>query len=163
MSSNIKFHSTAAFVRNIEVSKRFYTEVLGQKIELDFGKNVVLEGGMTLWEIWQNHIVARKMSLDLKDKFLKPRVEFCFETEDIQAVFEKLCEHKVEFIHKIYEEPWGQLTVRFLDPDRHLIEVGESLSTFINRLYKAGRTPEQVAEKTTVPVDVVKGLLKAKV
>jgi catechol 2,3-dioxygenase-like lactoylglutathione lyase family enzyme len=36
-------------VQDIEVSKRFYTEVLGLTIALDLGKDVILEGGITLW------------------------------------------------------------------------------------------------------------------
>lgn len=44
----IKFHSTAAYVKNIEVAKKFYTETLEQEIELDFSKNITLKGGITL-------------------------------------------------------------------------------------------------------------------
>jgi len=62
--TEIKFHSTAAFVKNIEVSKKFYTETLEQVIELDLGKNVILKGGITLWEINPNHIIPKKLGLD---------------------------------------------------------------------------------------------------
>jgi predicted enzyme related to lactoylglutathione lyase len=33
-----RYHSAAAFVRDIEVSKKFYTEVLELAVELDLGK-----------------------------------------------------------------------------------------------------------------------------
>ncbi|MCP3966320.1 MAG: glyoxalase [Lentisphaerae bacterium] len=157
---SITFHSTALFVRDIEVSKRFYTEVMEMKIELDFNKNVILNNGLTIWEIWQDHIIPDKMEIDLKDISAKPRAELCYETEDIFAVHKKLCDNNVEFLHELNEEPWGQLTVRFFDPDKHLLEVGESLATFVNRLHKEGRTPEQVSEKTSVPLEAVKQLIQ---
>ncbi len=47
--TRIRYDSAAAFVQDIEVSKRFYTEVLGLTIALDLGKDVILEGGITLW------------------------------------------------------------------------------------------------------------------
>ncbi|NCU32068.1 MAG: hypothetical protein EOM23_03850 [Candidatus Moranbacteria bacterium] len=48
----------------------------------------------------------------------------------IEEAFEKLKSDGVEFLHKIQEKPWGQKTIRFFDPDRHLIEIGEVLKMF---------------------------------
>jgi len=86
--TEIKFHSTAAFVKNIEVSKKFYTEILEQMIELDFGKNVILKGGITLWEINPNHIILKKLGLDSTVDQKINRFEFYFETEEIDRVFQ---------------------------------------------------------------------------
>jgi len=96
-NSEIKYHSAVIFVQNIEISKRFYTESLGQAIELDFGKNVVLKGSITLWEI---------------------------ETEEIERVFQELEEDGV-----------------------------------VSRLCES-MTPEQVSEKTTIPLETVRELIK---
>jgi len=38
------------FVEDIQKSKHFYSEVLGQKIVADFGRNVGFEGGLSIWE-----------------------------------------------------------------------------------------------------------------
>jgi len=84
--------------------------------------------------------------------------EFYFETEEIDRVFEKLKENGVELLHSLHEEPWGQRTVRFFDPDRHLIEVGEALETFVKRLHREGMTREQVSEKTSIPLETVREL-----
>ena len=158
--TKIKFHSTAAFVKNIEVSKKFYTEVLEQVIELDFGQNVILKGGITLWEIYPNHIIPKQLGLDSTVGEKINRFEFYFETEKIDGVFEKLKENSVELLHSIHEEPWGQRTIRFFDPDRHLIEIGETLETFVKRLYSENMTPEQVSEKTSIPLKTVRELIK---
>lgn len=63
---------------------------------------------------------------------------------------------QLEMLHALHEEPWGQKTMRFYDPDRHLIEVGEKLEHFVRRLHLEGRTPEQVAEKTSIPLNEVR-------
>ena len=158
--AEIKFQSTAAFVKNIEASKKFYTEVLEQVIELDFGKNVIFIGGITLWEINRNHIILKKQGLaSIVDEKIN-RFEFYFETEKLDGIFEKLKENGVEFLHSLHEEPWGQRTIRFFDPDRHLIEIGETLETFVKRLHSENMTPEQVSEKTSMPLKTVRELIK---
>jgi hypothetical protein len=122
---------------------------------LDFGKNVILKGGITLWEINPKHIILKKLGLDATVDQKINRFELYFETEGIDRVFKKLKENGVEFLHSLHEEPWGQRTVRFFDPDRHLIEVGETLETFVKRLHREGMTPEQVSEKTSIPLETV--------
>jgi len=152
----IKYHSTAVFVKDIDASKKFYTRVLGQEVAFDFGKNVILRCGITLWEVDPNHIIPEKLG---KNRVVETRAncfELYFETEAIEVVFKKLSEQGVEMLHALHEEPWGQKTMRFYDPDRHLIEVGEKLEHFVRRLHMEGRTPEQVAEKTSIPLNEIR-------
>jgi len=42
--------SIALFVRDINISKNFYINILQQQIDLDFGKNVVFKAGFAIWE-----------------------------------------------------------------------------------------------------------------
>jgi hypothetical protein len=65
----------------------------------------------------------------------------------------------VLFLHNILEEPWGQQTIRFFDPDNHLIEIGETMKIFVSRIYNKGLTIEQTSIKTSVPVEEVKKLI----
>lgn len=44
------YHSTVLFVEDVERSKKFYTEVMGEEIELDLGKNVGFKNGLAIWE-----------------------------------------------------------------------------------------------------------------
>lgn len=37
---NIRFQSSVIFVQEIETSRYFYEELLGQEVEFDFGENV---------------------------------------------------------------------------------------------------------------------------
>lgn len=158
-NSEIKYQSAGIFVKDIEVAKKFYTEILGQVIDLDFGKNVILKGGMTLWEISPNHIVPEQLGWDAIANKASNRFELYFETEGIDGVFQELKENGIELLHPLHEEPWGQRTVRFFDPDRHLVEVGETLEVFVSRLCES-MTPEQVSEKTSIPLETVRELIK---
>jgi catechol 2,3-dioxygenase-like lactoylglutathione lyase family enzyme len=156
----VRFHSTAAFVVDIDRAKRFYIEILGQEIDLDFGKNVILKCGITLWEIDPLHVIPRMAGVEaIRDEAVN-RFEFYFETEDIETVCQKLATAGVMFLHPVHEEPWGQKTVRFFDPDRHLIEMGETLAVFVRRLYAGGLPAEGVSAKTGVPIDKVREILK---
>lgn len=154
-----KYHSAVAFVRDIEAAKKFYSEVLGMTVELDFGMSIVLEGGLGLWQIYPGHVIPEKLGADAISNRGVNRFEFYFETEDIEKDFEKLQESGTELLHPLQEEPWGQRNVRFFDPDRHVVEIGETLETFVRRLHEQGMTAEQVSDKTSIPVGNVSELL----
>jgi catechol 2,3-dioxygenase-like lactoylglutathione lyase family enzyme len=158
--TDLKYHSVVAFVQDIEVSKKFYPEVLGLAVELDFGKNVILEGGITIWEIDSNHIISKHLGIDSMIDRRVNRFEFYFETADIKTAYRRLRASGVDFLHSLQEEPWGQRTVRFFDPDRHLIEIGELMETFVKRLYSNNMTPVQVSQKTSIPLEKVRKILK---
>lgn len=46
--------------------------------------------------------------------------------------------------------------IRIYDPDKHVIEIGESLEYVARRFLKTGMTMEQVAGKTQLPLSQVK-------
>jgi len=151
----MKYHSVGVFVKDIEVSRQFYTEVLGLSIEHDFGGNIILVGGISIWQIDVNHIIPRTLETNTAAN----RFELYFETEDIQRVDSKLKARGVKYLHDVIEEPWGQRTIRFFDPDGHLIEVGESMGTFVTRMHRQGMTEKQISEKTSISREHVRGLI----
>lgn len=155
----MRFHSPTLFVSDIEHSTRFYTQVMGQVIDLDFGKNVILKCGITLWEVDPNNIIPKQLGIDRITNRQFNRFELYFETQNLDADFQKLEESGVTFLHEIHEEPWGQRTVRFFDPDNHLVELGETLGTFVKRLFNQGLTREQVTNRTSIPLETVNRLL----
>ena len=160
LGANVKYHSVAIFVRNIKISKEFYIGILEQVIDLDFGTNIGLKSGISLWEINPNHMIPKELGIESITNEKISRFELYFETENIESVFKRLEKNNVELLHSIHEESWGQKTMRFYDPDRHLIEVGETLETFVKRLSNENMTPEQVAEKTSIPLSAVNELIK---
>lgn len=148
MKPSLSFHSAVIFIADIAVSRRFYTEVLGQTIRDDFGRCIVLDCGLSLWQMPEDHVVARSLEGRQGDH---PKAELCFETAGIEDMFGRLQESGVEFLHEIREESWGQRTIRFFDPDGHLIEVGEPLEIFVMRLYRELGSVEAVSRKCSVP------------
>jgi catechol 2,3-dioxygenase-like lactoylglutathione lyase family enzyme len=156
---DLKNCSTALFVKNIEVSKMFYIDILGMTVDLDFGKNVIFKNGFAIWEIQDNHIIPSKLGLDKISDTKINRFELYFETKKLPEIYENLKKNNIKFLHEIHEEPWGQQTIRFFDPDNHLIEIGESMRQFVSRFYNQGLTVEQVSARTSVPVEEVKRLL----
>lgn len=156
---DLKNLSTALFVNDIDISKEFYSEVLGLSVGMDLGKNVIFKNGLTIWEINDNHIITEKLGLEGISSKKYNRFEIYFETEVIEEVYKNLKLEGVNFLHEIHEEPWGQRTIRFFDPDHHLIEIGETMRQFVQRFHEQGMTDEEVSEKTSVPLAAVRELL----
>lgn len=152
-----RFHSIVLFVKDIERSKKFYTEVLGQEMEYDFGNNVALKSGITLWKIMPDHIISRSGKHNKTN--ITKAFEVYFETDDLEPVQKIVAKNHLETLHDLMEEPWGQRTIRFYDPDKNLIEIGETLETFVRRMALSGMKPEEISVKTTIPVQIVKRLL----
>jgi len=157
---DLKRCSAALFVEDIETSKKFYIDLLGMAIDLDFGKNVIFKNGFAIWEIQNNHIIPTSLGLDKISDSGIYRFELYFETENLPDIFNTLKSKNVIFLHQIHEEPWGQHTIRFFDPDNHLIEIGESMRQFVSRFYYQGLTIEQISQKTSVPIETIKNLIK---
>jgi len=152
------FHSVVLFVKDLEKSKKFYTEVLGQEVEYDFGNNIGLKSGISLWKIMADHVISRS-GKHSRIKATKA-FEIYFETDDLNTCQEIIVKQKLNILHDLMEEPWGQRTIRFYDPDNNLIEVGETLATFVTRMAISGMNPAEISAKTTIPVEIVRALLK---
>ena len=118
-----------------------------------------MKSGITLWEVGPDHILPEKLGQNSIVDEASNRFELYFETEDVDEVFQELKENGVELLHPLHEEPWGQRTIRFFDPDSRLIEIGETLESFVKRLSE-NMTPEQVSEKTSIALKTVSELIK---
>lgn len=64
------------------------------------------------------------------------------------------------YVHPIMEHSWGQRVVRFYDPDKHIIEVGENMKVVCKRFLDSGMTPEQVAKRMDVPMKFVNACMR---
>jgi len=151
----LQFSSTVLFVSDIQKSADFYRNVLGLEVEHDFGKNVAFYGGIALWEIQTNHPIKEILcGADSSQRF-----ELYFETTDINHVLFLLKENQIELLHEVHEEQWGQKTIRFFDPDRHLIEVGENMQVFVKNLKLRGLDTDEIAHKTGIDLATVRKFL----
>ena len=155
----MQFKNPLLVVSDMEKSKKFYKDALGLDIILDFGANVTLTGGLCLQtkETWQEFINAKKEDII----FGGNNVEIYFEEDDFDAFAERLKDLKnIDYVHPVIEHRWGQRVVRFYDPDRHIIEVGENIKVVCRRFLDSGMTEEEVAVRMDVPLKFVESCKK---
>lgn len=152
----MKFKNPLLVVTDMEKAVAFYQKVLGLHKTMDFGANVTLTGGVSLQTLdtWQEFIGTGAVDFGANN------AELYFEEEAFGEFAEKLKALDVDFVHPVKEHPWGQRAVRFYDPDRHIIEVGESMKAVCRRFLDSGMTPQQAAERMDVPVKFVNGCMR---
>lgn len=155
----MKFVSPLIAVSDLEKSKHFYHDVLGLEVVNDFGANVVLTGGVNLQtkDTWSDFI--QKQSNEIV--FGGNASELYFDEDDFDAFIQKLDRlQDIQYLHRVIEHSWGQRAVRFYDPDRHIIEVGENIAMVVRRFLDGGRSIEETAVRMDVPVDFIKSCLE---
>jgi predicted enzyme related to lactoylglutathione lyase len=147
----MKFICSLITVENISNSKLFYEDVMKQKIKYDFGENVLFEGGFAIHlKSHYSKLINHKPIISASNNF-----ELYFEFDDVDFFVKELKNNKIEFIHEIKEQPWRQKVVRFYDPDKNIIEVGESLEFLSFRLSKEGKSVENISKIIGLPIDFV--------
>ena len=77
----MKFRSTLIAVKDIDISKQFYHDVLGMNVVADFGANVTLDGGLVMQTLdtWTSFIRTDKVVLP------NNAGELYFEEEDMEV------------------------------------------------------------------------------
>ncbi len=151
----INFSSSVLMVKNLEEMKIFYRDVLEQEIEVDFGGCIGFKCGIALWELNEEMPITAKLGRKFSENG-NQNLEICFETESFDEVLKKIAEYSPKYLHREQEEPWGQRTIRFYDPEGNLVEIGESVPCFVRRFFASGMNLEEVAKRTSVPIEIVK-------
>jgi catechol 2,3-dioxygenase-like lactoylglutathione lyase family enzyme len=154
----MKFSGTLIVVRNIDKARQFYHDVLGLEVTSDFGANVALTGNIALQTIdtWKEFIHKQDEEIILKNNAF----ELYFEEDDIDAFVARLNNMKyIEYVHPLFEHPWGQRVVRFYDLDKHIIEVGENMNLVVRKFIDGGLSIEGTAARMNVPVGYVRSCL----
>ncbi|MFV0537809.1 MAG: VOC family protein [Dysgonomonas sp.] len=159
---NLKHCTPVLFVNDASKSRDFYAGVLGMTIIADFGGlNVIFKEGLAVWQIMDGNMITEKLGRsNIENPESVSRFEIVFETDDIDIVNEKLKKNNVKLLHEVNTEVWGQRTIRFYDPDGHLIEVGEAMPVFLKKIYEEeGRDVEATSKRTYMPEDVIRNIL----
>lgn len=147
----MKYTSTLIAVKDMDISKQFYHNVLGLNAVANFGANVTLDGGIVLQTLdtWKSFIRMYNVTLP------NNAGELYFEEDDMDAFCNHLKSFDICYVHELYEHRWGQRVIRFYDPDKHIIEVGEKLDAVVLRFIEQGLSPEQTAVRMDIPLDFV--------
>ena len=141
----LNFHSPAIFVEDMARSRAFYVDLLGLPVCMDHGLHLTLaDQKLSLWqrECAESVIYGQAESPSPS----RPRFELYFEAEALEQVSASLQENKITFINPLAEMPWGQMALRVLDPDGHIVEIAEPLSATIRRMHTAGKSVEELAK-----------------
>lgn len=147
----MKYTSTLIAVKDMDISKQFYHNVLGLNVVANFGANVTLDGGIVLQTLdtWKSFIRMYNVTLP------NNAGELYFEEDDMDAFCNHLKSFDICYVHELYEHRWGQRVIRFYDPDKHIIDVGEKLDAVVLRFIEQGLSPEQTAVRMDIPLDFV--------
>lgn len=89
-------------------------------------------------------------------------MELYFEEEDFDGFLEKLARRgDIRYIGDgVKEAARGQRSVRFYDPDDHIVEVGESMKRVIGRFLASGLSMEETSRRMDVSMADLETLLR---
>ncbi len=157
---DVRYISAVLFVRDMAVSRRFYEGIFGQQVDTDFGKNVGYASGLALWEAGVAHEIIYDREFTDSAPLGRQNFEVYFESDDIEVAWQELQAAGATVIQPLYEQPWGQRTLRIADPDGHIVDVGEPMVLAIKRLAAQGLDPAAIKAKTMMPMPVIKDILQ---
>ena len=154
----MKFMGSLIAVTDLDKSRTFYRDILGLTVTTDHGPSVTFNGCVVLhtMDSWVDMIKSKYVMFDNRAS------EMYFETEDFDGLTARLGAFGIEYVHRPILLPWGQRVVRFYDPDRHIIEVGEAIATVMRRFAAEGMNAEQIAERMKLNVNFVRKCLEEK-
>ena len=155
----VKFCSSVLLVNNIKASREFYEDILEQQVEIDHGECIGFIGGFAIWKIERAYEIMSKNFSNSVAENEDGHFELYFETGDLDDMYKKMTDRKVEFVHDMIEQPWGQRVFRIYDPDKHMVEVGEPMVAVIKRYLDQGLTPSEVAKRTAMPFEIVQTMV----
>lgn len=155
----INFHSVVLITNQFEILKDFYKNILHQEIEFDFGNCIGFKGGFSIWQLQHQYPITKALGKQY-DPSGNKNLEVCFDTDEFDEVIDSLKIYSIGYLHGVEEESWGQRTIRFYDPDKNLVEIGESMRCFALRLYYQGLDAKEIVKRTSIPLDMVIGYLK---
>lgn len=139
-------------VRDIAAAKRFYEEVLHQHAIMDMGAHVAYAG----FSLQQGYAELLGLNAD-QIKARSHSFQLYFEVEDLDRVYTEMKGlPELQWLHEIKEYPWGQRDIRLYDPDQHIVEIAEDMSTVVKRLLSQGLSVAEAAQRTMLPEKFVK-------
>lgn len=148
----MEYKGTMLVVRDMEKTKTFYTSLLGLTIVGDLGANVAFSGGLAAQT--EASWIQFTGTEPGRFQYGGHDMELYFEETDFDGFAGRARAAGVEIVSETVM-PYGQKMLRFYDPDRHIVEVGEDMGVMVRRLHKEGLTKEQLSEKTFMPPQAI--------
>jgi catechol 2,3-dioxygenase-like lactoylglutathione lyase family enzyme len=115
-------------VADLDVSLRFYTEVLGLELGHRSGSFAQLRTGATRLALYEREAMARTVGRSLRAPDPDgPGFELGFKVADCEGSYAELVARGAQPVTPPMTRPWGQRTAYVRDPDGHLIELAQDL------------------------------------
>ena len=139
-------------VKDVNVSKKFYKELLNQEVVLDLGRNITFSGGFAIQEDF-----AWLVDLPVNSVIEKSNnMELYFEVDDFDEFLQKMKDYRnIEYVHQPKKHEWQQRVVRIYDPDHHIIEIGEAMAVIAKRYLSEGYSVEETSKIIQHPIEFV--------
>ncbi len=146
-------------VKDITLSKKFYQDLFGLEIFQDYGINISFVGGLFLQQEFDWLLNIPKESVLQKSH----NMELYFEEDKFDDFLAKLEQRNdIRYIgNGVKTAGWGQRSIRFYDPDYHIIEVGEDMKMVVKRFLDSGMSMEETSKRMDVSVSDLERLLQS--
>lgn len=154
----IRFEGPALMVRNLRACREFYETLLEREILFQVGEAyVAYKDRLSLWSMEGAHqmVFGRPPGPSGADA---ERFELYFESEDPAGVLSRMRAKGVPVIQDLHEAPWGQRCIRVRDPEGNVVEVAEPMAQVAGRFLAQGLSPEEAAERTMLPVEMIRAM-----
>jgi len=155
----INFKGPAIFVADINRSRSFYENILEQEVETDNGRHVAFKGGLFIWQTDVAFETIYKQEITPESSKSLHTHELYFESKNIHTEWERVKNCCDTILNELAAAPWMQLGFRILDPDGHIVEIGEALPRLIQRLYEEGMSVDAIHQSTSFPVEFIHSTL----
>ncbi len=117
-------------VEDMDRALRFYTDVLGLRLGHRSGDYAQLDTGATRLGLYTRGAMGKTLGMSLKPPAHDaPGFEIGFKVPDVEEVFSELVGRGASAVMPPTDRPWGQRTAYVRDPDGHLIELAQDLSS----------------------------------
>jgi catechol 2,3-dioxygenase-like lactoylglutathione lyase family enzyme len=117
-------------VEDLDRALRFYTDVLGLRLGHRSGDYAQLDTGTTRLALYTRKAMAKTLGMSLNQPAHDaPGFEIGFKVPDVEEAFSELVGRGALPVNPPTDRPWGQRTAYVRDPDGHLIELAQDLSS----------------------------------
>lgn len=154
----MKYEGVCIAVKDINLSKKFYQDLFGLEVYQDYGINISF-GGLSLQQEFDWLIGMPKENIIEKSH----NMELYFEEDDFDGFIDKLQRRgDIQYLGDgVKEARWGQRSIRFYDPDGHIIEVGENLRMVVKRFLDSGMSMEETSKRMDVSLKDLETILNS--
>lgn len=120
----VRFSNAIVLVDSIPRSTEFYRDVIGVAPLEECDTFVLFANGFSIHDGGNLHEQAFARSPEPDRQWGQNNLDLYFVSDDLEADFERISA-AATVVHPIRALPSGELAFRCLDPDGHLIEVGD--------------------------------------